>query len=78
MYCVLFQAENAKESRETEVTNIVLKSNKTSYKDLPRVSKRVHVIDNRENKNIRLITNGVSVVKKEEDGIPSCSNQIKH
>jgi len=56
------QAQKQKLSREEEITKIVLRSKRTSYKDLPRISKRMHIIDNRESKHVRVVTNGVAVV----------------
>ena len=55
------QSEKPKESREDEITRIVLKTKKTSYKDLPRISKRITIIDNRENKNTKLVLKGMVV-----------------
>eukprot|EP00484_Ammonia_sp_Unknown_P005387 CAMPEP_0197057338 /NCGR_PEP_ID=MMETSP1384-20130603/96089_1 /TAXON_ID=29189 /ORGANISM="Ammonia sp." /LENGTH=297 /DNA_ID=CAMNT_0042491727 /DNA_START=22 /DNA_END=911 /DNA_ORIENTATION=- len=53
------QSKEPKQSREEEITNIVLKTKKTSYKDLPRISRRISIFDNRENKNIVLLSKGL-------------------
>ena len=58
-------------SREEEITRIVKLTKKTSFKDLPRISKRISIFDNTENKNINLVHKGHltqnSILKSNKD-----------
>eukprot|EP01083_Nonionella_stella_P060424 157793_1 len=60
------QENKPKTSREEEITRIVLTTKKTSFKDLPRISKRINIINNTENKNVTLIRKGNVESNQEE------------
>lgn len=58
MYTINHIQDKPKLSREEEITRIVKLTKKTSFKDLPRISKRISIFDNTENKNITLVHKG--------------------
>eukprot|EP01083_Nonionella_stella_P235414 827809_1 len=61
------EANKPKLSREDEITGIVQRTKKTSFKDLPRISKRISIIDNTENKNKTLISKGQLLNNNDEE-----------